>query len=68
MKNMTWQLTISRRTSPVEKVSPSFFFHDAIPPSVMVGLIAGILNCVRTCRRAEAWKPEVIIEYMKRLE
>ena len=49
------------------KVSPSFFFHDAIPPSVMVGLIAGILNGVRARRRAEAWKPEITIEYMKRL-
>jgi hypothetical protein len=37
-------VSISRRTSPVAKVSPSFFFHDAIPPSVMVGDMAGILN------------------------
>jgi len=30
-------LTISRRTSPGAKDSPSFFFHEAIPPSVIVG-------------------------------
>lgn len=52
------RLTISRRTSPEEKVSPSFFFHDAIPPSVMVGLIAGMLNWDNALRRAETWKPE----------
>lgn len=34
--------TISSRTSPTAKASPSFFFHDEIPPSVMVGDIAGI--------------------------
>jgi hypothetical protein len=34
--------TISRRTSPAENVSPSAFFHTEIPPSVIVGLIAGI--------------------------
>ena len=36
--------TISRSTSPAANDSPSFFFHDAIPPSVMVGDIAGIAN------------------------
>jgi hypothetical protein len=50
-------LTISRRTSPVENASPSFFFHEAIPPSVIVGLIAGILNCAREFLRVETWKP-----------
>lgn len=45
--------TISRITSPAENVSPSFFFHDAMPPSVMVGLIAGMLNGVRARLRAE---------------
>jgi len=34
--------TISRRTSPGENDSPSAFFHVEIPPSVIVGLIAGI--------------------------
>jgi hypothetical protein len=34
--------TISKRTSPALNASPSFFFHDAIPPSVIVGDIAGI--------------------------
>ena len=38
------QRTISRRTSPAVKDSPSFFFHDAIPPSVIVGDIAGMAN------------------------
>jgi hypothetical protein len=33
--------------------SPSFFFHEAIPPSVMVGLIAGIVNFDSACLRAE---------------
>jgi hypothetical protein len=45
--------TISRRTSPEEKVSPSAFFHTEIPPSVIVGLIAGIVIFVRAFRRAE---------------
>lgn len=35
-------LATSKSTSPAAKLSPSFFFHDAIPPSVMVGDIAGI--------------------------
>jgi hypothetical protein len=30
--------------SPALKASPSAFFQPAIPPSVMVGDIAGILN------------------------
>jgi hypothetical protein len=38
--------TISSSTSPAVKLSPSPFFHDVIPPSVMVGDIAGILNLV----------------------
>lgn len=38
--------TISSRTSPDKNDSPSFFFHDAIPPSVIVGDIAGIVNFV----------------------
>lgn len=46
-------ITISRRTSPAEKASPSFFFQDAIPPSVMVGLMAGILKGASARRRAE---------------
>jgi hypothetical protein len=50
-------LTISRRTSPEEKVSPSAFFHAEIPPSVIVGLIAGIVIFVRAFRRAELCRP-----------
>jgi hypothetical protein len=46
-------LTISSNTSPVEKVSPSFFFHEAIPPSDIVGLIAGMLKYDSAFRRAE---------------
>ena len=38
-------------------VSPSFFFHEAIPPSVIVGLMAGMLNRERAFRRADTWKP-----------
>jgi len=57
--NWTWVFgqTISRRTSPEEKDSPSFFFQDAMPPSVIVGLIAGMLKGVRALRRADRWKP-----------
>ena len=37
------------------KLSPSPFFHEAIPPSVMVGDIAGILNLVM------AWDADVAL-------
>jgi hypothetical protein len=47
-------LTISRMMSPVENFSPSFFFHDAIPPSVMVGDMAGIRKFDVAVRMAEA--------------
>ena len=47
------ELTISSSTSPGEKESPSFFFHDAIPPSVIVGDMAGIRNWVIARRSAE---------------
>lgn len=53
------KLTISSRTSPAENDSPSFFFHDAIPPSVIVGLIAGMLKGVSARLRAETWKPVI---------
>lgn len=36
--------TISKRTSPAANDSPSFFFQDVIPPSVIVGDIAGIVK------------------------
>jgi hypothetical protein len=36
--------TISNKMSPVVNASPSFFFQLAIPPSVMVGDIAGMAN------------------------
>jgi hypothetical protein len=45
--------TISRSTSPAVNVSPSAFFQEAIPPSVMVGLMAGMENLVRACLRAD---------------
>lgn len=51
--------TISSRTSPEAYDSPSFFFHDAIPPSVIVGLIAGMVNFVNACLRADICTPEV---------
>ena len=31
-----------------------------MPPSVIVGLIAGMLNLARACLRAEAWNSETI--------
>jgi hypothetical protein len=45
--------TISSSTSPAANVSPSAFFQEAIPPSVMVGLMAGMENLVRACLRAD---------------
>lgn len=54
--------TISRITSPAVKDSPSFFFHSAIPPSVMVGLIAGMVNLDKACLRADAWNSEGVIQ------
>ena len=50
-------LTISSRTSPAANDSPSFFFHDATPPSVIVGDIAGIWNFVVACRTAVVCSP-----------
>ena len=44
--------TISSRTSPAIKLSPSFFFHDAIPPSVIVGDMAGMANLETALRAA----------------
>lgn len=41
------------------KPSPSFFFHDAIPPSVMVGDIAGILNLVMARDADVALSPSI---------
>ena len=38
------RLTISSKMSPALKASPSAFFQPAIPPSVMVGDMAGIRN------------------------
>ena len=40
------------------KDSPSFFFHEAIPPSVMVGLMAGMVNLVSALLRAETCMPD----------
>jgi hypothetical protein len=42
--------TISSRTSPAEKDSPSLFFHEEMPPSVMVGDMAGISRLVMAYR------------------
>jgi hypothetical protein len=43
----------------VVKLSPSLFFHDEIPPSVMVGDIAGILNLVTARDTDVALSPEI---------
>ena len=51
--------TISSSTSPAVKLSPSPFFHDAIPPSVMVGDIAGILNLVMARDADVALSPSI---------
>jgi hypothetical protein len=51
--------TISSSTSPAIKLSPSPFFHDAIPPSVMVGDIAGILNLVMARDADVALSPSI---------
>ena len=40
-RKILWH-TISSRRSPAAKDWPSFFFHAEIPPSVIVGDIAGI--------------------------
>ena len=44
--------TISSKTSLAAKASPSFFFHDAIPPSVIVGDMAGMANLETALRAA----------------
>ena len=41
------------------KLSPSLFFHDAIPPSVMVGDMAGILNLVMARDADVALSPSI---------
>jgi hypothetical protein len=41
------------------KLSPSLFFQEAIPPSVMVGDIAGISNLVMARRADVAVSPVV---------
>lgn len=46
-------LTISSSTSPAENLSPSLNFHEASPPSVIVGLMAGIVNFVMACAGEE---------------
>lgn len=46
--------TISSRTSPAEKDSPSLFFHEEMPPSVIVGDMAGISRLV-IAYRAFVW-------------
>jgi hypothetical protein len=49
--------TISTRTSPAANDSPSCFFHDAMPPSVIVGDMAGMANLVVARLVAEVWIP-----------
>lgn len=49
--------TISSRTSPAMNVSPGCFFHAAIPPSVIVGDMAGICSVVTARRAADACIP-----------
>jgi hypothetical protein len=43
-------------TSPALNASPSVFFQAAIPPSVIVGDIAGIWKCVRAYRALVWWR------------
>lgn len=50
-----YMLTISRRTSPALNAPPSWTFHLAKPPSVIVGLIAGMVNLEKAWAAAEAW-------------
>lgn len=45
--------TISSRTSPAAKLSPSFFFQEEMPPSFMVGDMAGISKLVMARREAD---------------
>lgn len=45
--------TISSRTSPAINESPSFFFQDEMPPSFMVGDMAGISRLVMAKRGAD---------------
>jgi hypothetical protein len=49
--------TISSKTSPAAKAWPSFTFQLAMPPSFMVGLIAGMFMFVTARIAALAWKP-----------
>lgn len=49
-------VSISRMMSPAAKVSPSFIFQVEIPPSVMVGDMAGIWNLVNAKGIGEGWK------------
>ena len=51
-------VSISTKTSPAAKVSPSFFFHEAIPPSVMVGDMAGMWNWDKAEAGAEVRRPK----------
>jgi len=51
--------TISSSTSPAVKVSPSFIFHNAIPPSDMVGDIAGMRRDEIACLRDDEWSSKL---------
>ena len=61
MVNCEMARTISSKTSPAENDSPSFFFHWAIPPSVMVGDMAGIANFEIALFVEDAWKASTIV-------
>ena len=52
MTKRIWGRTISSSTSPAWNDSPSCFFHDAIPPSVIVGDMAGMPNLETAWRTA----------------
>ena len=59
--------TISSRTSPAAKGWPSFFFHAEIPPSVIVGDMAGIWNRDTAPRLLEECKPLGLISRLPQL-
>ena len=57
--------TISTSTSPAAKASPSFIFHDAIPPSDMVGDMAGMRNAATACLKDDEWSSKWVGKRMR---
>jgi len=49
--------TISKTTSPAVNESPTCFFQAAMPPSVIVGDMAGNVYLEKASRRAEVARP-----------